>query len=99
MDSGVYRYRFASHVALEEVEASLVLAFLGAESLHGSAQVQLDAAHYLDAAMRTLIVDGATAVGLTINRLLVGYLRRELAATDFQVERVSEREAAAQKVA
>ncbi|MEQ8786512.1 MAG: hypothetical protein RIC55_09440 [Pirellulaceae bacterium] len=35
MQSEVYRYEFADDVSMEEIEAQMVLALLGAEFLHG----------------------------------------------------------------
>jgi hypothetical protein len=48
MSRELYRYSFPPHVPIEEVEATLLLAIWGTESLHGEAQVRLDAAHLLD---------------------------------------------------
>jgi hypothetical protein len=42
MRRALYRYSFAAEIPLEEVEVTLVLALLGAESLYGEAQVRLD---------------------------------------------------------
>jgi len=84
----VYRYRFAPTVLLEDVECALVLALMGVESLHGQAQLCLDAAHYLDAAQHACVVDAGTQVGRDLNRLFIGFLRREISQDAFQVERV-----------
>jgi hypothetical protein len=89
MTEELYRYVFVPEVPAEEVEASLLLAVLAAESLHGEAQVRLDAAHFLDPDRRSCVVDAATAVGRDLNRLFVGFLRREFGADAFQVERVA----------
>jgi hypothetical protein len=88
MTKELYRYSFAAGVALEEVEASLLLALLSAESLHGEAQVRLDAAHYLDPERRACVIDAGTAVGRDLNRLFVGFLRREFGGDAFRVTRV-----------
>jgi hypothetical protein len=82
-----YRCVFAAHVPIEEVEASLVLALLATESLHGEAQVRLDAGHAFDAAQRSCLIPANTPVGRDLNRLFVGFLRREFDAEAFQVER------------
>ncbi len=42
MIKDVYRYGFQPCVPLEEVEASLLLALMATESLHGEAQVRLE---------------------------------------------------------
>ncbi len=90
MSSEIYCYCFASTVPLEDVEASLLLAVMSAESLHGEAQVRLDAAHQLDPAKRACVIDAGTPVGRDINRLFIGFVRREFGEDAFSVERVNE---------
>lgn len=85
-----YRYTFSESVLIEEVEGSLLLAIWATESLHGESQVRLDAAHFLDVAQRTCVIDGSTPVGKDLNRLFVGFLRREYGEDAFSVQRVSE---------
>jgi hypothetical protein len=88
MPRDVYRYSIQPHVPLDEVEASLLLALLATESLHGEAQVRLDASHYLDPDRRACVIDAGTLVGRDVNRLFVGFLRREFGEDAFRVERV-----------
>jgi len=88
MTREVYRYEFQPDVPMDEVEVSLVLAIVAAECLHGETQVRLDASHILDADRHAGVVDGGTDVGKDINRLLVGFLRREFGEDAFTVERV-----------
>jgi hypothetical protein len=88
MTREIYRFTFGAAVPAEEIEATLVLALFGVESLHGEAQVRLDAAHVFDAAGRACVIDAGTAVGRDLNRLFVGFLRREFGADVFRVERV-----------
>jgi hypothetical protein len=83
-----YRYRFPTPLPLEEIEASLVLALLAAECLHGEAQVRLDAAHFLDRDRRSCVIDADTAVGRDVNRLFTGFVRREFGEDAFSVDRV-----------
>src|SRR5262245_30966536 len=83
-----YRYTFAAHVPIEDIEGTLLLALWGAESLHGEAQVRLDATHFLDTDRRACIVDAGTPVGRDVNRLFVGFIRREFGSDAFRVERV-----------
>lgn len=92
MTGELYRYTFNSRVPLEEIEASLVLAILAAESLHGEAQVRLDAAHYLDPAGRACVIDAGTPVGRDLNRLFVGFLAREFGPDAFSVARAEARD-------
>jgi len=88
MTKDIYRYTFQADAALEDVEASLLLAILATESLHGEAQVRLDAGHYFDPDRRACVIDATTAVGKDVNRLFVGFLRREFGDDSFTVERV-----------
>ena len=74
---------------MEEIEASLVLAIMATESLHGQSDVRLDAAHAFDAAKRTCVIDADTVVGRDLNRLFVGFLSREFGEDTFQVEHVA----------
>jgi hypothetical protein len=89
MTQDVYRYVFAEGVPLEEVEASLLLALFGVESLHGESQTRLDAGHVFDPEKRTCLIDGGTDVGRDLNRLFVGFVRREFGEDSFSVERIS----------
>ena len=88
MTKDIYRYTFQADAALEDVEASLLLAILATESLHGEAQVRLDAGHYFDPDRRACVIDAGTAVGKDVNRLFVGFLRREFGDDSFTVEHV-----------
>jgi hypothetical protein len=85
----VYRYLFDTEVALEEVEAAMVLALFGTESLYGAARTRLEAAQYLDREKRLLVLDASTPVGNTLAKLFTGFLMRELGPDDFHVERVA----------
>jgi hypothetical protein len=87
MARDIFRYTFAPDVPVEEAEATLLLAVLGAESLHGEAQVLLDAAHYFDPEHRACVIDAHTTVGRDLNRLFVGFVRREFGTDGFTVER------------
>ncbi|MCX7425063.1 MAG: hypothetical protein NTW96_05470 [Planctomycetia bacterium] len=89
MTKELYRYKFDASVSLEDVEASLMLAILATESLHGEAQVRLDAAHFFDPDRRACVIDAGTAVGLDINRLFLGFVSREFGQDAFRVERVN----------
>jgi hypothetical protein len=86
----LYRYTFEPDVPPEDLESSLLLAILATESLHGEAQVRLDAAHVFDPDRRVCVIDARTPVGRDVNRLFVGFVRREFGEDAFHVERVNE---------
>lgn len=88
MSAVVYRYKFATNVPIEEIEASVVLAIMAAESLHGQTQVRLDAAHAVDPAKRTCVIDVSTLVGQDLNRLFAGFVTREFGPDAFDVEHI-----------
>jgi hypothetical protein len=88
MRQRIYRYQFAGDVSMEDVEASIVIALLAAESLHGECDLQLAAPHYFDAKPRACVVDATTSVGQDFNRILLGFLRREFGTASFQVQAV-----------
>jgi hypothetical protein len=86
MNRVVYRFVIQSHVPQDEIESTLLLTILAAESLHGETDVRLDAAHLLDASGRICVIDATTSVGRDLCRLFAGFLRREFGEDSFRVE-------------
>jgi hypothetical protein len=84
----VYRYIFDADVPIEEVEATLLLAVLAAEGLHGEAQVRLEGSHSFDPERRRCSIDASNSVGRDINRLFVSFIRHEFGPGAFRLERV-----------
>ncbi len=89
MNREVYRYTFSEDVPIDDIEESLVLAIMAAESLHGESQVRLDAGHFFDSEQRACVIDAGSDVGRDLNRLFIGFLRREFGEDAFQVRRVA----------
>lgn len=89
MNREIYKYVFEPSIDFEDIEASLLLALLAAESLHGESQVRLEASHAMDAEGRTCVIDASGCVGCDLNRLFVGFVRREFGEDAFQVRRVA----------
>lgn len=87
MDRQVYHYRFNGAVSLGEVEESLLLAVLAAESLYGRSPVRLDAAFCLDRDKRSCVVDAGSEVGRAIARIFTGFVTRQFGEDAFRVER------------
>jgi hypothetical protein len=84
----LYHYTFPRKVSIAEVEATLLLALLATEALHGEAEVRLDGGHAFDAKKRTCIIDAGTAVGRDFVRLFTQFVRREFGDNAFAVKRV-----------
>lgn len=89
MNRELYCYNFNATVPLRDVEASLLLAVLATESLHGRALVRLDASFCLNTRKRSCVVDAATDVGRAIARIFTGFLTREFGEEAFKVERIA----------
>ncbi len=88
MNTAVFRFTFAQGVALDEVEATLLLSLLAAEGLFGESRVRLEASYFADAPRSTIVVDGSTPVGDAVVRIYTGFLTREIGADAFAVRRM-----------
>lgn len=88
MSREVYRYVFGHEVSFAEVLATLDLALIAVESLHGESRSRLDARFINDPPSRAVVIDAATHVGQALNQVFVGYARREFGEGAFRVERV-----------
>jgi hypothetical protein len=86
MAPSVFRYRFDPAVPIPEVEHTLLICLLAVQSLHGDAGARLAVGHHLDRRRRTLVVDGRTAEGRDLAKLVTGFLSREFGPTSFRVE-------------
>jgi hypothetical protein len=91
----IVRYTFSSEVDLEEVGGTLALAVMAVESLFGEAEVALEARYEMRPRKRQCEIDCSTEVGRDLNRVFVGYLRREFGDCAFAVARVRPATAAA----
>ena len=86
MRSAMYCYDFEPEIPMGEIEASIMLALLATESLHGECEVQLAAPHYLDRERRACIIDATTELGRDFNTVLLGFLRREFGPAAFRIQ-------------
>lgn len=88
MRKDLFCYEFAATVPADEIEATLALAVVAAESLHGETSVRLDCGHAFNADCRSCVIDAYSVVGRDLNRLFAGFVSCEFGATTFTVERV-----------
>lgn len=88
MPREVYRYVFGQEVPFADVLATLDLALLAVESLHGESRSRLDARFTDDPAQRAVVIDASTTVGQALNQVFVGYATREFGEGAFRVGRV-----------
>ena len=80
-----YRYKFVEGVALREAENTLLLSLLAAEGLYGEARVRMDAGYAVDAALRVIVVDGATPVGQDVCNIFTAFITKEFGPRSFCV--------------
>jgi len=88
MPREVYRYVLCRPIPFPEVLATLDLALIAVQSLHGAERTRLDARFASDPRRQTLVIDAATPVGQALNQVFVGFARRELGDDAFRVERL-----------
>jgi hypothetical protein len=84
----LYKYQFSEGVSLRDIEETLLLAVLAAESLHGQSRVRLDAGYCIEEGKRACVIDAATDVGRDICRLFTGFAMREFGEDAFRVDRI-----------
>lgn len=77
MNQSTVRFAFDSSVPMTEVEATLRLALLAVESLHGEDRVRLEARVNVDRAARACVIESASDVGRALALVFGGYIRRE----------------------
>ena len=85
MNREIYRYAFDPSVPPDEVEDTLLLAVLAAESLHGKSRVRLDATYCFDSKKHACVIDAGTDVGRDICRIFTGFVIREFGERAFSV--------------
>ena len=99
MQRDIYRYVFDSGVDFSEVTATLDLAFIAIESLHGESRARLDARFTSEPSRRTVVLDATTPVGQALNQVFVGFARREFGEDAFAVRRVEAVSTSSERVA
>lgn len=89
MKAEVYRYSFDASVPLTEIEATLTLAIIGVESLHGECTTLMDVQHLFEPTKRMVVIQADTESGRDLARLFTGYLSREFPLGKFAVVRLT----------
>ena len=81
-----YVYTFRAELPMEEVQDSLTLATMAAESLHGRSRVRLEARFVLEPGQHTCRIEAATPVGQDLASIFTGLLARQFGEEGFSVE-------------
>lgn len=87
MNATTAKFTFSRTVPMPDVEATLRLAILACESLHGEDRVRLETYIRTARAMRAVEIDTASDVGRTLAIVFGGYVRREFGEEAFEIER------------
>lgn len=90
MPSEVYRYVLCRPIPFPDLMATLDLALIAIQSLHGHERARLDARFAVDARKQTLAIDAGTPVGQALNQIFTGFARREFGEHALKIERVSQ---------
>lgn len=87
MDCATVTFVFKDSVPMPEVEATLRLAILAVESLHGEDRVRLDAKFNIDRAAHTCVIEAACEVGRALALIFARYVRREFGEEAVRMQR------------
>jgi hypothetical protein len=88
-DSAI-RFDFDSDVPMKDVDATLRLALLTVECLHGEDRTRLETRHRLDHHGSRCVIDTRTDVGRTLATVFGGYVRREFGDEAVRVTRIGQ---------
>lgn len=77
MINTIASFTFADSVSMSEVEATLRLARLAVQSVHGAERVRMEVRLELDHGTRTCRIDGSNRIGRMFALVFGGYVRRE----------------------
>jgi hypothetical protein len=89
MSKTVYRYQFEREVPLEKAEATLIMAIIAAEALHGQAEVRLSMRYLFGDDKHACVIDGDNEVTRQLVLVFTQYLIHEFGEDAFQVTLVS----------
>jgi hypothetical protein len=86
-DTTSVRFTFADHVPREEIDATLHLARLAAQSLFGPGRVALEGRHTFDPAVGAVDVNAGTEVGRALALIFGGYAEAEFGPAAVEMRR------------
>lgn len=89
MIGSLVRFSFNDSISMSEVEATLRLALLAVQSLHGEDRLRLEAHVSLDHGQRLCFVDTTAEVGRTLALIFAGYVRREFGEAAYDMQTMS----------
>ena len=83
-----YQYSFDRSISLKDIDDLITRSIVSVEATHGSARLRLDGRYWVDRPSRTLVIDGTTELGSSLNQIFTNHLRHDFGADAFTVKRV-----------
>ena len=83
-----YQYCFNKSVNIVETEATLLIAMMAVEALHGTTAIRMDGRYHFDPKRRICEIDAKSQVGQDLNRIYTGFLQREFGPDAFTIQQV-----------
>jgi hypothetical protein len=89
MTATATQFVFDRHVPLKDLEGTLRLAQLAAESLHGQDRMELETSCSVDRNRRCVSIQTSSDVGRTLAVVFLGYARREFGPEAVSVDPIN----------
>lgn len=83
----IYRFRFRRQVPLDKAEATLMLALIAAEALHGQPNVRLSVGFLFGKEKHACVIDGDSEIARQVVLIFTQFLIHEFGEDSFQVRR------------
>ena len=83
----IYRFQFQRQVPLEKAEATLLLALIAAEALHGQPNVRLSVGYLFGEEKHACVIDGDNEVARQVVLIFMQFLIHEFGEDTFQIRR------------
>lgn len=83
----IYRFQFQRHVPLEKAEATLMLALIAAEALHGQPNVRLSVRYLFGEDKHACVIDGDNEIARQVVLIFTQFLIHEFGEDTFQIRR------------
>jgi hypothetical protein len=81
----IYRFQFQRHVPLEKAEATLMLALIAAEALHGQPNVRLSVGYLFGEEKHACVIDGDNEIARQVVLIFTQFLIHEFGEDTFRV--------------
>ena len=88
MPNKIYKYQFDEGVSMDVIESQFALAIIVGETLFGQPTVMLDCDMAMDTEQRVLVLHVGSEVSLTVQKVFIGLLNREVGKDNYSLVRI-----------